>query len=138
MTGTFEYGKGDKRAGAGLQRVLPLLRELPVLLRRRLVPHADAPLGPDRRRQAGRLVRRDGEERLPPGRLPRRPPKLLVAEGKAKKADFPFGQRRLSRADARSSSTASNTTARKPNDYIAKLPIGLKGNRGRGQHVVGG
>ncbi len=34
-------------AGAGLQRVLPLLRELPVLQRRHLVPHADASLGAD-------------------------------------------------------------------------------------------
>ena len=32
MTGTFEFEKGDKRAGAGLQRLLPPARELPLLL----------------------------------------------------------------------------------------------------------
>ena len=63
MTGTFEYEKGDKRAGARLQRLLPLLRHLSLLLRRHLVPDADAPLGPDRRGQARRLVRRDGARR---------------------------------------------------------------------------
>ncbi len=114
MTGTFEYEKGDKRAGAGLQRVLPLLRDLSLLLRRRLVPHPDAPLGPDRRGQARRLVRtRRRRASIGPTSISQAA-KLLVDEGKAKKEDFPFGQRRLPARRPPSSSTASTTTAASP------------------------
>ena len=57
--------EGRQAADARLQRLLPLLRDLPVLQRRDLVPDADAPLGPDHRDQARQLVHGHGEEGLP-------------------------------------------------------------------------
>ena len=56
MTGTFEYEKGDKRAVPDFNVFFRHFANLSLLLRRRLVPHADAPLGPDRRGQDRRLV----------------------------------------------------------------------------------
>ena len=58
--------------------------------------------------------------------------RLLVAEGKAKAEDFPFG------TDGYKAPTAAfidgiEYDGRRPNDYLAKFPIGLKG----GQTVSG-
>ena len=58
--------------------------------------------------------------------------KLLVAEGKAKKADFPWD------SDGYHTPTTSfidkiEYDGRKPNEYLGKLAIGLKGD----QHVTG-
>ncbi len=90
MTGTFEYEKGDKRAGAGLQRVLPLLRDLSLSTPTRS--------GTSPRCAAGARSPKPS----PTAGTPRRPrasiaptsiskaAKLLVDEGKAKKADFPW------------------------------------------------
>ena len=49
MTGTFEYGRGDKRALPDFNVFFRYHANYPYLLGRHLVPHADAPLGPDPR-----------------------------------------------------------------------------------------
>ena len=92
--------EGRQADGARLQRLLPLLRHLSLLLRRRLVPHPDAPLGPDRRSQAGQLVRRGGALGLPPGHLSRG----RAAAGRRRtggRGRLPLGHRRLPATDRR-------------------------------------
>ena len=71
MTGTFEYEKGDKRPVPDFNVFFRYFATYPYYSHADLVSHADAPLGPDRRRQARQLVRADGEERLPAGNLSR-------------------------------------------------------------------
>ena len=120
MTGTFEYGKGDKRAGAGFQRVLPLLRELPVLLA--------TPSGTSRRCAAGarspKPSRTSGTRDAP--RAVYRPDvylkaaQLLVAEGKAKEDDFPWDTDGY-RAPTTEFIDGIEYDGRKPNAYIDKL-----------------
>ena len=70
MTGTFEYGKGDKRPLPDFNVFFKLLRHLPLLQRRGVVPDADASLGTDRRGARRRLVPGTGEEGLSPRHLP--------------------------------------------------------------------
>ena len=138
MTGTFEYEKGDKRAGARLQRLLPLLRHLSLLLRCRLVPDPDAALGPDRRGAS------------PTAGTPTRP-KSVYLPGHLSEGGQAAGRRRQGQRRPTSRGTATATSAptadfidgvtydgRKPNAYIDSLPIGLKGNRGRRRHRIAG
>ena len=120
--------EGRQAPGARLQRVLPLLRDLSLLLGRGLVPHADAPLGPDPGSQARRLVRRRSPRRSIGPTSISKAAKLLVDEGKAKKDDFPWTATAIARP-RRSSSTASAYDGRKPNAYIDSLKIGLKGSQ---------
>ncbi len=129
MTGTFEYEKGDKRAGAGLQRVLPLLRDLSLLLRRHLVSHADAPLGADRRaevRPAGSSTRRRAST-CPTSIC--RPPSSSSTKGTPRQRTSP------SSSDGFKEPTPAADVidgvpfdGRKPNAYLESLSIGLKGN----------
>ena len=58
--------------------------------------------------------------------------KALVAEGKAKKADFPWDTDGY-RAPTDEFIDEVSYDGRKPNDYLGKLAIGLKGD----QHVSG-
>ena len=96
--------------GARLQRVLPLLRDLSVLLRRRLVPHADAPLGTDRGAEAGRVVRRNREVGLQARRVPEGG--AVARRGRAREGrGLPVDDGRLSAPRNPTSSTASHTTA---------------------------
>ena len=63
--------------------------------------------------------------------------KLLVAEGKAKKEDFPWDADGY-RAPTKEFIDSIEYDGRKPNDYLAKLNIGLKGNQKlEGGNVVG-
>ena len=110
MTGTFEYERGDKRAGPRLQRVLPLPRDLSVLLGRRLVSHADAPLGTDRGAEAGLLVRRDGEVRLQARRVPEGRAVARRRRGSRRKP-ISRGRRTAIARRSPTSSTASLSTA---------------------------
>ena len=103
--------EGRQASGAGLQRLLPLLRDLSLLLAMRS--------GTSRRCAAGvRLPRAKPDAwYAETAKKVYRPDiyleaaKLLVAEGKAKKDDFPLGDRRLPRRTRRISSTASAMTA---------------------------
>ncbi len=54
---------------SGLQCLLPVSRHLPLSVRCHLVPHPDAPLGPDTRGQARRLVYGNRSPGLPGGHL---------------------------------------------------------------------
>jgi nitrate/nitrite transport system substrate-binding protein len=54
--------------------------------------------------------------------------KLLVAEGKAKKEDFPWDTDGY-RAPTKEFIDGVEYDGRKPNDYLTKLTIGLKGNQ---------
>ena len=58
--------------------------------------------------------------------------RLLVAEGKAKAEDFPFGTDGY-KAPSAAFIDGIEYDGRRPNDYLAKFPIGLKG----GQTVSG-
>jgi nitrate/nitrite transport system substrate-binding protein len=59
MTGTFEYEKGDKRPVPDFNVFFRHFATYPFYSDADLVPDPDAPLGPDRREPARRLVRRD-------------------------------------------------------------------------------
>jgi len=62
---------------------------------------------------------------------------LLIAEGKAKKEDFPWDTDGY-RAPTKEFIDGVEYDGRKPNDYLAKLTIGLKGNQKvEGGYVVG-
>jgi nitrate/nitrite transport system substrate-binding protein len=80
--------EGRQARGARLQRLLPLPRDLSLLLGRGLVPDPDAPLGPDRRARC----RTAGTTRWPLG-LPARhlwqAAKALIAEGHMTADEFP-------------------------------------------------
>ena len=61
----------------------------------------------------------------------------LVAEGKAKKEDFPWTTDGY-RAPTREFIDALEFDGRKPNEYLSKLAIGLKGNQTvRDGNVIG-
>ena len=132
MTGTFAFEQGRRAPGAGLQHLLPRRRELSLLLRRRLDADPDAPLGADPRGEARRLVRRDREGGLQAGDL-RGGRAAAGRRGQGRRPRTSPSAPTATRRRPPPSSTASNTTAAAPNDYLAKLPIGLKG----GQTVTG-
>ena len=89
MTGTFEYEKGDKRSVPDFNVFFRYFATYPY--------YSDAVWyltqmrrwGQISASQAGQLVRAGRQRRLP-ARLYLQAAKLLVAEGKAKKADFPW------------------------------------------------
>ena len=99
MTGTFEYEKGDKRAVPDFNVFFRHFATYPYYSRRRLVSHADAPLGPDCRGQDGRTGTRDVAKKVYRPEIYLKAAKLLVEEGKAEGSRFPVERGRLSRAD---------------------------------------
>ena len=60
--------------------------------------------------------------------------KALIAEGKAKASDFPSDNETGFKAPSSDYIDGIVFDATKPNDYLTKFPIGLKGK----QKVVGG
>ena len=131
MTGTFEYEKGDKRSVPDFNVFFRYFATYPYYSDAVWYLTPDAPLGPDRRGQAGCLVRKVAKDVYRPD-IYLEAAKLLVAEGKAKKDDFPWD------TDGYRAPTAEfidkvEYDGRKPNDYLNKLTIGLKGD----QHVTG-
>ena len=137
MTGTFEYGRGDKRA----------LPDFNVFFRY----HANYPFYSDAiwyltqmRRwgqipeaQAGRVVPRDREEGVSPRCVSRRPRSCSSPRRQGERGDFALATRRL-RAPTKEFIDGIEYDGRKPNAYIEKLAIGLKGQQKiEGGNVVG-
>jgi nitrate/nitrite transport system substrate-binding protein len=127
MTGTFEYGRGDKRSLPDFNVFFRYFATFPYqsdavwyltqMRRWGQIPEAK----PDQwyRDTAGRVYRAETYLRAA---------KALVAEGKAKKEDFPWDSDGY-RPPSSEFIDRVEFDARKPNDYLKKLAIGLKGNQ---------
>jgi nitrate/nitrite transport system substrate-binding protein len=137
MTGTFEYEKGDKRAVPDFNVFFRHFATYPY--------YSDAVWYLTQMRRWGQIPEAKPDDwyadvakkvYLPDVYL--KAAKLLVAEGKAKEADFPWD------ADGYRAPTSEfidgvTYDGRKPNAYIDQLPIGLKGQQKlEGNEVVGG
>ena len=131
MTGTFEYEKGDKRSVPDFNVFFRYFATYPY--------YSDAVWYLTQMRRWGQIAdaKPDGwyadvAKSVYRPDLYLEAAKLLVAEGKAKKEDFPWA------SDGYRAPTAEFIDkvaydGRKPNDYLTKLAIGLKGD----QHVTG-
>jgi nitrate/nitrite transport system substrate-binding protein len=132
MTGTFEYEKGDKRPVPDFNVFFRYFATYPY--------YSDAVWYLTQMRRWGQIpeskpdawydkVARDVYR----PDLYLKAAELLVAEGKAKKSDFPF---RTDGYRAPQKEFIDNITfdGRKPNSYLQQFPIGLKD----GQKVIGG
>ncbi len=137
MTGTFEYEKGDKRAVPDFNVFFRHFATYPY--------YSDAVWYLTQMRRWGQIPEGKPDDWYATvAKSVYRPEiylqaaKLLVAEGKAKEADFPWT------ADGYRAPTAEfidgiTYDGRKPNAYIDALPIGLKGQQKvDGSEVVGG
>ena len=136
MTGTFEYEKGDKRAAPDFNVFFRYNATYPF--------YSDAVWYLTQMRRWGQIPEaKDDAWYAKTAASVYKPDiylkaaELLVAEGKAKKDDFPFG------SDGYKSATKDfidgvSYDGRKPNAYIDSLKIGLKGNaKIEGAEVVG-
>ncbi|HVZ53251.1 MAG TPA: CmpA/NrtA family ABC transporter substrate-binding protein [Pseudolabrys sp.] len=131
MTGTFEYEKGDKRSVPDFNVFFRYFATYPY--------YSDAVWYLTQMRRWGQIADAkpdswyaDVAKSVYRPDLYLEAAKLLVAEGKAKKQDFPWD------SDGYRQPTAEfidkvEYDGRKPNDYLTKLAIGLKGD----QHVTG-
>jgi nitrate/nitrite transport system substrate-binding protein len=136
MTGTFEYGKGDKRPVPDFNVFFRYFANYPY--------YSDAVWYLTQMRRWGQIP--DGKPDAwyqDVAKSVYRPDiylqaaKLLVAEGKAKKEDFPWDTDGY-RAPTKEFIDNIEYDGRKPNDYLARLNIGLKGNQKvEGGNVVG-
>jgi nitrate/nitrite transport system substrate-binding protein len=136
MTGTFEYGRGDKRSLPEFNvffahyATYPYLSDavwyLTQMRRWGQVPESK----PDAwYAEAARKVYRPDIYLLAA--------KALVADGKAKKEDFPWSTDGY-RAPTRDFIDGVEFDARKPNEYLSRLAIGLKGaQKVEGGNVIG-
>lgn len=137
MTGTFEYEKGDKRAVPDFNVFFRHFATYPY--------YSDAVWYLTQMRRWGQIPEAQTDDwyanvakNVYRPEIYLQAAKLLVAEGKAKEADFPWN------ADGYRAPTAEFIDGiiydgRKPNAYIDALPIGLKGQQKvDGSEVVGG
>lgn len=137
MTGTFEYEKGDKRAVPDFNVFFRHFATYPY--------YSDAIWYLTQMRRWGQIAEAktddwyaDVAKKVYRPEIYLKAAKLLVEEGKAKEADFPWS------ADGYRAPTADfidgiTYDARKPNAYIDTLPIGLKGQQKlEGSEIVGG
>ena len=131
MTGTFEYEKGDKRPVPDFNVFYRYYATYPY--------YSDAVWYLTQMRRWGQIA--DGKPDAWYEQVAKdvyRPDlyleaaKALVAEGKAKKEDFPWDSNGY-RAPTDEFIDKVEYDGRKPNDYLKKLAIGLKGD----QHVTG-
>jgi nitrate/nitrite transport system substrate-binding protein len=125
MTGTFEYEKGDKRA----------LPDFNVFFRYNATfPYAsDAVWYLTQMRRWGQIAEAksdqwysDTAKQVYRADLYLQAAKLLVAEGKAKQSDFPWDSDGY-RPPVKDFIDGIEYDGRKPNAYLEKFPIGLKG-----------
>lgn len=136
MTGTFEYEKGDKRAAPDFNVFFRYNATYPF--------YSDAVWYLTQMRRWGQIPEaKDDAWYAKTAASVYKPDiylkaaELLVAEGKAKKDDFPFG------SDGYKPATSDfidgvSYDGKKPNAYIDSLKIGLKGNaKIEGAEVVG-
>ncbi len=136
MTGTFEYTKGDKRPVPDFNVFFRYYANYPY--------YSDAIWYLTQMRRWGQIPEgkpdqwyQDVAKSVYRPELYLQAAKLLVAEGKAKKEDFPWDTDGY-RAPTKEFIDGVEYDGRKPNDYLAKLSIGLKGNQKvEGGNVVG-
>ena len=120
MTGTFEYGRGDKRSLPDFNVFFRYYATYPY--------YSDAVWyltqmrrwGQIRGGEAGRVVPRDGEEGVSPRRLSARPRSCSIEEGKAKQEDFPWDTDGY-RAPTKEFIDGIEYDGRKPNEYLAEV-----------------
>jgi nitrate/nitrite transport system substrate-binding protein len=137
MTGTFEYEKGDKRPAALFNVFFKHFATYPF--------YSDAVWYLTQMRRWGQITEAKPDawysevaKKVYRPEIYLKAAETLVAEGKAKQDDFPFG------SDGFKTPTAEfidgiEYDGKKPNDYLSKFPIGLKGNQTvSGNDVVGG
>ena len=136
MTGTFEFGRGDKRAAPNFNTFFRSFASYPYVSdgvwsltqMRRWGQIAEAKPDAWYQETAKKVYRPD---------IYLQAAKLLVEEGKAKKEDFPWDSDGY-RAPAKAPIDGVEYDGRQPNAYIEKFPIGLKGSqRVENGNVVG-
>jgi nitrate/nitrite transport system substrate-binding protein len=132
MTGTFEFEPGDKRPAPDFNVFFRYNASFPY--------YSDAVWTLTQMRRWGQIAEgRPDSWYLETAKKVYRPQvylqaaKLLVAEGKAKQADFPWGSDGF-RAPTKDFIDGVEYDGRKPNAYLEKFQIGLKG----GQKIEGG
>ncbi len=132
MTGTFEYEKGDKRPVPDFNVFYKYFATYPFT--------SDAVWYLTQMRRWGQIPTAQSDEwyaetakKIYRADIYMKAAEMLVAEGKAAKADFPFGSDGYKAPD-KGFMDGIVYDGKKPNDYLASLKIGLKG----GQKVVGG
>jgi nitrate/nitrite transport system substrate-binding protein len=136
MTGTFEYGKGDKRPVPDFNVFFRYFANYPF--------YSDAVWYLTQMRRWGQIADgkpdqwyQDVAKSVYRPDIYLQAAKLLVAEGKAKKEDFPWDTDGY-RAATKEFIDGIEYDGRKPNDYLTRLTIGLKGNQKvEGGNVVG-
>ncbi|MEO1151656.1 MAG: CmpA/NrtA family ABC transporter substrate-binding protein [Pseudomonadota bacterium] len=124
MTGTFEYEKGDKRAVPDFNVFFRYFATYPY--------YSDAIWYLTQMRRWGQITEAkpdswymDIAQKVYRPDIYMQAAELLIAEGKANKADFPFGTDGFK--DPQTEFIDSITyDGRKPNEYLAQFPIGLK------------
>lgn len=137
MTGSFEYEKGDKRPAPEFNVFFKHFATYPF--------YSDAIWYLTQMRRWGQIGEGksdswyvDAAKKVYKPDIYMKAAAELIAEGKAKKEDFPFG------TDGFKPPTAEfidgiEYDGKKPNEYLSKFPIGLKDNQKvAGQEVVGG
>jgi nitrate/nitrite transport system substrate-binding protein len=137
MTGTFEYEKGDKREASDFNVFFKHFATYPF--------YSDAVWYLTQMRRWGQVAEAkpdgwyfDVAKKVYRPDVYLKAAEALIADGKAKKEDFPFG------SDGFKAPTAEfidgvEYDGKKPNEYLSKFPIGLKGNQSiSGGEVVGG
>lgn len=131
MTGTFEYEKGDKRPVPDFNVFFKYFATYPF--------YSDAVWYLTQMRRWGQIPEGKTDEwyaetakKVYRPDLYMKAAELLIAEGKAKKEDFPFGSDGYKPVDNGFMDKVPYD-GKKPNDYLAALKIGLKGS----QKVVG-
>jgi nitrate/nitrite transport system substrate-binding protein len=125
MLGTFEYGRGDKRQTPNFNVFFKGYASYPYL--------SDAVWSLTQMRRWGEIPEAKPDEwyaetakKVNRTDIYLQAAKLLVAEGKAKKEDFPFDSDGY-RAPMKDLIDGTEFDGRKPNAYIDKFAIGLKG-----------
>ena len=126
MTGTFEYEKGDKREVPDFNVFFRYYANYPY--------YSDAIWYLTQMRRWGQIAGAEPDSWYDQVARSVYKPEIfmkaaeeLIAEGKASKADFPFGSDGY-RAPQKEFIDGVTYDAHKPNDYLAQFPIGLKGN----------
>jgi nitrate/nitrite transport system substrate-binding protein len=136
MTGTFEFGRGDKRPAPNFNTFFRSFASYPYT--------SDGVWSLTQMRRWGEIPEakpdawyQDTAKKIYRPDIYLQAAKLLVDEGKAKKEDFPWDSDGY-RAPAKAPIDGIEFDARQPNAYIEKFPIGLKASqRVEGGNVVG-
>jgi nitrate/nitrite transport system substrate-binding protein len=126
MTGTFEYEKGDKRPVPDFNVFFRYNATYPY--------YSDAIWYLTQMRRWGQIAdaKPDGwymdvAKKVYRPDIYMQAAQMLIDEGKADKSDFPFGTDGF-RPPQSEFIDGVTYDGRKPNDYLTKFPIGLKGN----------